>query len=235
MKVYAAALLAVASTATANPQRARKGEVRQSAPLRRLQEDKDGPVDEMSMSLSMSVQPMETAIPCPLILKPVCCDGVTYDNDCNAEAAGATGCTEGACGTDESAPAVACPLIFAPVCCDLVTYDNDCTAEAAGATECTEGPCPPPVACPLNIAPVCGCDSVTYDNDCLAEAAGTTVCSEGKCEEPSGIACSTIYAPVCCDGETYSNTCESDAAGATDCIGGECEGTACPKSYEPVW
>ena len=202
MKVYAAALaLAVTSAAAAsNPQRARKG-ARQSAPVRRLQGDKDAPAEEMSMSLSMSVQSMAAEslpeeIACPLIFAPVCCDGVTYDNDCVAGAAGASDCAEGACETAESLPeAVACPLIFAPVCCDLVTYDNDCEAEAAGASDCTEGPCPPlgGVPCPLNIKPVCGCDGVTYDNDCLAEAAGTTVCSDGECEVTP---CPKNYEPV---------------------------------------
>ena len=44
--------------------------------------------------------------PCPLIYKPVCCDGVTYDNDCVAEANGAEGksCVVGAC--DMSTPMV---------------------------------------------------------------------------------------------------------------------------------
>ena len=44
--------------------------------------------------------------PCPLTYRPVCCDGVTYDNDCVAEANGAEGksCVDGAC--DMSTPMV---------------------------------------------------------------------------------------------------------------------------------
>eukprot|EP00956_Cyclotella_meneghiniana_P039190 scaffold167306_cov57-Cyclotella_meneghiniana.AAC.1 len=44
------------------------------------------------------------AKPCPFIYKPVCCDGVTYDNDCVAEANGAGNCVDGAC--DMSTPMV---------------------------------------------------------------------------------------------------------------------------------
>jgi hypothetical protein len=44
------------------------------------------------------------ATPCPFTYMPVCCDGVTYDNDCVAEANGAEAesCVEGAC--DMSTP-----------------------------------------------------------------------------------------------------------------------------------
>lgn len=78
------------------------------------------------------------------------CDGVTYDNDCLAEGAGTSVCSQGAC------MATPCPAIYAPVCgCDSVTYDSECNANAAGTTVCSQGACMDPITpCPKIMAPV---------------------------------------------------------------------------------
>jgi hypothetical protein len=88
--------------------------------------------------------------PCPMIYMPVCgCNGITYGNDCEAQRAGVTRYTEGACEIindciDSSLinPEGACIMIYAPVCgCDGITYSNSCVATNSGVLFYTEGAC----------------------------------------------------------------------------------------------
>jgi len=70
-----------------------------------------------------------SACACDTTVESVFCssDGVTYDNLCFAECAGATGCSF----------SCACDTTFLPVTCSNgVTYGNQCFADCAGATGC---------------------------------------------------------------------------------------------------
>ena len=85
---------------------------------------------------------------CPTAYEPVCgCNGITYQNACEAEASGIVFYTSGTCSTscvdaDEMDPSALCPTVYEPVCgCNGVTYSNSCVAEAAGVVNYTNGVC----------------------------------------------------------------------------------------------
>lgn len=86
---------------------------------------------------------------CPNNLDPVCgCNGITYTNECIAEASGVTFYTSGPCGTGgcvlpgDMDLEAACSQTYDPVCgCNDITYINSCFAEAAGIQDYTPGVC----------------------------------------------------------------------------------------------
>lgn len=170
---------------------------------------------------------------CTKILQPVCgCDGLNYDNACEATKQGSPVANTGVCGA-------ACGGISAAKCADG-QYCELALGDCGQATP--TGVCKaPPADCPTISDPVCGCDGKTYQNGCLASKAQVSVISEGDCacggsaktpceagrycELPSGAclganatgqckdvptACPAIKNPICgCDSKTYDNACEA--------------------------
>lgn len=195
---------------------------------------------------------------CPDVVDPVCgCDGTTYGNDCERQAAGVSKSHDGICETDGCRDNAAC---------GEGGYCAKDVGECDGRGICL----PRPGGCITVYQPVCGCDGETYPSACDAAVVGVSVAATGPCRDrcgtiaglpcPDGFvcdleagmcgvvdlggvcvpepdACPEIYAPVCgCDGATYANDCERVAAGAQKDHDGPCEcpPILCPPDTLPV-
>jgi hypothetical protein len=113
---------------------------------------------------------------CSLIYAPVCgCDGMTYTNECFADAAGVSvdhfgPCDGGGGGCLTNADCGFSGGLFGQFC-------RKATGDCDGVGECS----PRPEACLDVWIPVCGCDGQIYSNTCYAHSAGVNVASEDAC------------------------------------------------------
>ncbi|KAG2487688.1 hypothetical protein HYH03_013688 [Edaphochlamys debaryana] len=120
------------------------------------------------------------------LVLPVCAEGETFGNFCEAACAHKKIDYEGQCEDPAGCAAVACTADYAPVCgANGKTYSNRCNAECTGVTVVSEGECSEYVICTAEYAPVCGSDGITYSSECFALAAGAKVVSKGGCPAPN--------------------------------------------------
>lgn len=122
---------------------------------------------------------------CDKSLNYVCgCNGVTYDNECDAFSVGVSVEYKGQCGDPAPSPT--------PDRDDRCTLgENDCDSDEYCAVD--DGKCMLRMAeipgrcrslkdmCQSSYLPVCGCDGETYSNADCANAAGANVAYEGEC------------------------------------------------------
>ena len=148
---------------------------------------------------------------CSTEYDPICSlEGITYDNECQLNCAGATKHLRGECQSILFDCETGCSRTFAPVCGDDdVTYRNKCYAGCLNKKIVKEGVCDRDSKDPalrkkvdhsksakslqalcqrcsrdIRIAPVCSEDGNTYENECQCACQNNGVCpkyADGPC------------------------------------------------------
>jgi len=103
-------------------------------------EDSDCEVDERCKD-NKCWQIKDTGCVCTREYMPVCCDGITYSNQCTAECANCYGIVPGECSRPPPEPCI-CTKEYRPVCCNGKTYGNKCMAKCDNCKTQVHGICP---------------------------------------------------------------------------------------------
>ncbi|MFK7756200.1 MAG: Kazal-type serine protease inhibitor domain-containing protein [Flavobacteriales bacterium] len=148
---------------------------------------------------------------CPTVAIPVCgCDGLTYNNSCEAENYfGVTSYTEGPCELQNAEP-----------CDDLAGVDfGEC--DAIIGIGMLNGLCSVISGCVTTV------DGVDYSDAFFDSMFDCVECGQNECINPQQIdpnyGCDDVFDPVCgCDSLTYTNSCEAIINGVTAYQDGPC-------------
>jgi coxsackievirus/adenovirus receptor len=148
---------------------------------------------EMSSNTPISSSSQEIK-PCTKEYAPVCAEGKTFGNACEARSVGHQNFHQGTCEEFQI-----CTEEYAPVCAEGKTFSNTCKARAAEHQNFRQGACDDFQICTKEYAPVCA-EGKTFGNACEAKAAGHQNFSQGVCES----ICLTIKVlkPICLVGNS---------------------------------
>lgn len=150
---------------------------------------------------------------CTTVVDEVCgCDEVTYSNECEAERAGISVLSRGACGGGDEQ--ICGGLLGEP--CEEGEFCNFEFATCGAADQ--TGVCTViPDICTEEFAPVCGCDEVTYSNECEAARASISIVSRGECGGGDEQICGGLTG-IACDEDEFCQFVPGDC-GAADQVG----------------
>eukprot|EP00462_Mataza_sp_D1_P023844 CAMPEP_0175133878 /NCGR_PEP_ID=MMETSP0087-20121206/7879_1 /TAXON_ID=136419 /ORGANISM="Unknown Unknown, Strain D1" /LENGTH=456 /DNA_ID=CAMNT_0016416401 /DNA_START=1029 /DNA_END=2395 /DNA_ORIENTATION=- len=176
---------------------------------------------------------------------PVCYNGYTFQNPCEAACNGIVeGYSTGRCyqvgKTLQLPPKCVCPLSFAPVCSLSITFPNECQALCLGFGAYKQGQCgfvtsPAAAAAaapenqPAGIPPgacfcaqrdnrVCGSNNVTYLNLCDAHCKEVEVASKVACDASAGTKVNDCNCPSA-QQPVCANGLTLDSACLSNCFG----------------
>lgn len=170
--------------------------------------------------------------------EPVCgCDGMTYENACQAARAGVSVAKREACALGAPGQAGRPCAGLSEGRCDAGLFCSYLPETKCG-TVSKQGVClSTSQACSGPSEPVCGCDGRTYDSACLAANAGISVSRRGDCKIPPGGPQSPCgLAPfVSCASGLYCKYSAQNMCGRAGELG-ECTplSTQCSDDYSPV-
>mmetsp|Transcript_52576 Transcript_52576/g.47195 ORF Transcript_52576/g.47195 Transcript_52576/m.47195 type:complete len:689 (-) Transcript_52576:156-2222(-) len=160
---------------------------------------------------------------CAMIFQPTCCNGKEYGNSCEAECAGASGCSGKPCSEGQGDD-----------------YDDDRQGIEASESEEEASEEDKDSGNGKDKEQKTCADGCTQKGKKCVDADGKECTSSANsvfAESNMDCVCTMVYDPVCCENDdTYGNQCEADCDGRGVCEKGSCDDNVCmcTREFNPV-